>query len=195
MKRWHMNTGERGYNLVEVLVAMAILGSVLLSIVALFYFGRANVYSGKQLSMANSVGVQIIEDLSSLNMPALYAAFNIGATTTLGDVVVNNITYANSIQRDTANDTTANQSTPPAYLTKWKNLLGLNNTKLKDAKATLILIPGQPAAVMTTTSAAAPISVPAAGVMRIRIVISWSESLRTRSVVFDTVKTNRPFSP
>jgi prepilin-type N-terminal cleavage/methylation domain-containing protein len=189
MKRWHVRSRERGYNLVEVLIAMAILGSVLLSIVALFYFGRTNVYSGKQLSLANSVGVQIAEDLSSLNMRALYAAFNFDSTTTLGDVVVNGITYPLSIERDTLNDTTANQATPPAYLTKWKNLLGVGASKMKDAKATLIFIPDKPQQVMTTTTP----STPACGVMRIRTVISWSEGLRTRSVVFDTVKTNRPF--
>ena len=189
MKGWQMKSNERGYNLVEVLVAMAILGSVLLSIVALFYFGKTNVYSGKQLTLANSVGTQIMEDLSSLNMLALYAAFKIDSTTTLVNVTVNNVTYANSFQRDTLNDTATTQATPPAYLTKWKNILGTGNTKMKDAKATLIFTPDKPASIMTGATPDRP----AAGFMRIRVVVSWSEAIRTRSVVFDTVKTNRPF--
>jgi len=188
MKRFRKESHERGYNLVEVLVAMAILGSVLLSIVALFYFGRTNVYSGKQLTLANSVGVQIMEDLSSLNMVALYAAFVIDSSTTPLPITVNQTTYAYSFERDTVNDTSTNQSTPPAYLTKWKTLLGAGNSKMKDAKATLIFTPDVPPTVMTSV---APFR-PACGVMRIRVVISWSEAIRTRSVVFDTVKTNRP---
>jgi prepilin-type N-terminal cleavage/methylation domain-containing protein len=189
MKHLRKESHERGYNLVEVLVAMAILGSVLLSIVALFYFGRTNVYSGKQLTLANSIGTQIMEDLSSLSMLSLYAAFNIGSGTSLVNVTVNNVTYASSFQRDTLNDTSTNQSTPPAYLTKWKTLLGTGNSKMKDAKATLIFTPDKPAAVMTGTTP----DHPACGVMRIRVVISWSEAIRTRSVVFDTVKLNKPF--
>src|SRR3954453_7745695 len=100
MKRFSKR--EHGYNLVEVLVAMAILGSVMLSIVALFYLGRRNVYSGKQLTFANSIGVQALEDLSSLNEDQLFAAFVITSSTTRGNVDLNGVRYPNSVLRTTS---------------------------------------------------------------------------------------------
>ena len=56
---------ERGFNLVEVLIAMALLGTVLMTILTLFYMGRRNVYSGKQTSVAVSIASHAMEDLSA----------------------------------------------------------------------------------------------------------------------------------
>ena len=72
--------GEAGYNLVEVLLAMAMLGVVTISIFTLFFMGRRNVFSGKQTSQAIAIATQVIEDLQPLNRQMLYSgAFNIAA--------------------------------------------------------------------------------------------------------------------
>src|SRR5207237_889522 len=58
---------QSGYSLVEVLIALAITSVVLLTVVTLFYMGRRNVYSGKQMTYAVSVGTRMMEDLSSMS--------------------------------------------------------------------------------------------------------------------------------
>jgi len=65
----YTNTRRRqaGYNLVEVLLAMAMLGVVTISIFTLFFMGRRNVYSGKQTSQAIAIATEVIEDLQPLN--------------------------------------------------------------------------------------------------------------------------------
>jgi len=54
---------QSGYSLIEVLIAIAITSVVLLTVVTLFYMGRRNVYSGKQMTYAVSVGTRVLEDL------------------------------------------------------------------------------------------------------------------------------------
>ncbi len=180
-------SGQKGYNLVEVLVAMAILGAVLVSVVALFYVGRRNIYSGKQLTFANSVGVQVLEDLSGLTTTALYAAFNIGSTTTLGSVgPINGITYPSSILRSSASISSATEQNPPGFLTRWNTTLTTGN-RLQSPVLQVILTPTLPVAVMTATTPPAP----APSILRIRVVISWQEGQRTRYVTYDTIKTQR----
>ena len=69
-----------GYNLVEVLIATAIMGVVSLSIFTLFFMGRSNVYSGKQMTQAVAIGTRVMEDISAYNQQNLYAtAFAIAA--------------------------------------------------------------------------------------------------------------------
>jgi prepilin-type N-terminal cleavage/methylation domain-containing protein len=75
---------QSGYSLVEVLIALAITSIVLLTVVTLFYMGRRNVYSGKQMTYAVSVGTRILEDLSSLTSQDVGSSFNITDTTATG---------------------------------------------------------------------------------------------------------------
>ena len=51
---------QRGYNLVEVLIAMAITGVVILAIMSLFAIGRSNVHAGRQMTHAISVGTRAL---------------------------------------------------------------------------------------------------------------------------------------
>ena len=182
---------QRGYNIVEVMIAMAILGSVMLSIIALFYLGRRNVYSGKQLTYANAVGVQVMEDLSALDMLSLYAAFDIttanAATTLNATKTVNGITYAKCVYRSTAAANLASDVTPPGFLTRWNTTLG-NGNRLQDPLLEIIMVPTLPANQLFTTTTPAR---PSPSIMKIRVVISWKEGQRTRSITLDTIKTQR----
>jgi prepilin-type N-terminal cleavage/methylation domain-containing protein len=177
---------QQGYNLVEVLVAMAVLGSVILSVVGLFYLGRRNVYSGKQLTFANSIGTQVMEDLSSLTMTSLYAAFVIDDTTTLTSHTVNGIAYPASIVRTTSSISASTEQNPPGFLTRWLTAINSPN-RLQDPVVTVIMTPTLPSAVLTSTTP----KFPAPAIMRIRVVISWNEGKRSRSITLDTVKTQR----
>jgi len=176
---------QGGYNLVEVLVAMAILGSVMLSIVALFYLGRRNVYSGKQLTFANAVGVQVLEDLSSLNEQSLFAAFNITSTTALTSFTINGVRYDNSVLRTTDNISSSTEVNPPGFLTRWKTTIGTGN-KLAKPSVSLVMTP----TTATLYTAATP-PLPAATILRVRVLVTWTEGQRPRTVVFDTTKTQR----
>lgn len=66
---------KRGYNLIEVLVAIALLAWVVLVVAGLFIWGQRGIYSGKQQTKAVALGQKIYEDLNSLEFPNKYAIF------------------------------------------------------------------------------------------------------------------------
>lgn len=181
---------QRGYNLVEVLIAVALLGTVMMTIMTLFYMGRSNVYSGKQMSVAVSIGTHAMEDLSSRSKSDILTAFNALASAR-GNVDVDttaalpNDTYSGSILRVSTKpaDIDPAQNDPRGLLKKWSD----------EAKGRLTN--GQVAIVMTPmkqwpTSAA--LTNANATVMRVRVLVRWNEGGRRRQVIMDTVKASRP---
>jgi len=185
---------QSGYSLVEVLIALAITSIVLLTVVTLFYMGRRNVYSGKQMTYAVSVATRILEDLSSLATVDAEKAFNIDDTTATGPVTVEGLSaaggsgtsYTNSVGRECAAiDTTCNNDTN-GYLANWKALI--DNSKLTNAKVGLVFTPRSPAN---------PVGCPAcpsttARYLKIRAYVSWEEAQNRRRIAFfDTTKINR----
>lgn len=66
---------RKGYNLIEVLVAIALLAWVVLVVAGLFIWGQRGIYSGKQQTKAVALGQKIYEDLNSLEFPNKYAIF------------------------------------------------------------------------------------------------------------------------
>ncbi len=198
----HSVPAKRGYSLVEVLIALAITSVVLLTVVTLFYMGRRNVYSGKQMTYAVSVGTRILEDLSSMGVSDVETNFNINDNTQLSTVTVTGLTsagggytmYTNSAGVDTS-ACTANATPPPAftctndtgqYLSKWKGLI--DESKLTNAQVGLILTPRNPAnptgcnpCIWTTTR-----------YLKIRAYVQWDEAKNRRRIAFfDTTKVNR----
>jgi prepilin-type N-terminal cleavage/methylation domain-containing protein len=177
---------ERGYNLIELLIAMALLGTILLSVLTLFVFGRRNVYSGKQLTRATSVTTQVLEDLQPVNVPTFNTQFKITstekpATFTVAGVKYDGVDNPKALIRST-DDLTKQDSTGPKYLTRWKDLIP--ESKISSAKVTLVILPGQMFTVDDPTTAA---------VVRMRVVTEWREQQRTRNVTAELVKFNRAF--
>src|SRR6267378_7030470 len=86
-----MKSRQRGYSLVEVLIAMAITSVVLLTVVTLFYMGRKNVYSGKQMTVAAASGTQILEDFSTMTAQDIVTNFNLSDAAALGTVTLPNV--------------------------------------------------------------------------------------------------------
>jgi prepilin-type N-terminal cleavage/methylation domain-containing protein len=170
---------QRGYNLVETLIAMALLGSVLLSVMTLFVWGRKNVYSGKQMTRAVSVGTRIMEDMSALTRSNVEDAFNLTAFT-LDDVEVAGDEYEFSILRNSTETT----NDPLNYLSRWNALMDQEN--FADGLVSMVITPIDPA----VASGTAP---PIAGspIYRIRVYVQWNEENRRRSIVFDTTKVDR----
>ena len=173
-KRLHAS--QEGFNLVEVLIAMAILGVVMLSVVTLFFMGRSNVYAGKQLTRATSVSTHASEDLSALPARDFFDAFKIDPSTTTSSNSILGVTYANSIIRSTADlSTDAN-----GYLARWLALLGPD--RVSKGKLTLIIMP---------SDYSDPADVTTARLVQIRILTQWNERNRARNVYIDTTKFNR----
>ena len=179
MMRTLSNNRERGYNLVEVLIAMAILGTVIMSIMTLFIFGRRNVYSGKQMTRATSVGTHVIEDITPLTPEQFYSAFTITPTTAMASNTVAGTTYASSIIRRAGN------FTPPAspardYFSEWTPLLAQD--RIQNATITLVILPLDRGTSTDPTTARRLV---------VRAITEWREGGRNRQVTLDTTKFNR----
>ena len=189
-------SASRGYSLVEVLIALAITGVVMLTIVTLFYMGRRNVYSGKQMTYAVSVGTRVMEDLSTMTDSDLLTAFAItdaearqtvvlcqnkllplGSTTCNSNIVT---TFDNSTERETGNITATND--PSGYLAQWSALV--TGANLTNGKVGLVFTPRNPADVTKLWTTAR--------FTRVRVYVQWDEAKnRTRVAFFDTTKVNR----
>ncbi|MGH9456755.1 MAG: type IV pilus modification PilV family protein [Thermoanaerobaculia bacterium] len=169
-------TSQSGYNLVEVLVAMGLLASVLISIVTLFVMGRKNVYSGKQMTRAVSVATSVNEDLIPLNPARTWEAFGIDASDSVSDQLVHGVTYEDAILRST-DDLSDDVE---GYLARWLDLIP--QQRLADARVTLIL---QPRELVDSSD------VTTARLIQIKIIVEWDEARRHRSVVLESAKLNR----
>jgi prepilin-type N-terminal cleavage/methylation domain-containing protein len=192
----HLNTyklSQKGYNLVEVLIAIAILGTILLSIITLFFMGRSQVYSGKMMTQAVAIGTDALEDLSGMTVQGVYDTFLIDGATALDDYVVEGVEYENCLIRSTDPNIVASPpgdlqdenvpATGTGLLTSWNDDI-TNNRKMADGSVTVILRPRMPTTVGTA-------SAPAPRVLQMRVIVRWRESTRERRVVFDTVRYRR----
>jgi prepilin-type N-terminal cleavage/methylation domain-containing protein len=187
---------QSGYSLIEVLIAIAITSVVLLTVVTLFYMGRRNVYSGKQMTYAVSVGTRVLEDLSNMTAADVRTNFSIDDNTALGTVNVQGIgafagsqmSTASSAGRDTT-VCTVNGTPPPAwncgandpnnYLAAWKDLLG--QSKLTNGVVGLVLTPRNPTNVNAKWTTAQ--------YTKVRAYVQWDEGPgRKRIAYFDTTK-------
>ncbi len=195
MKRISRKSSSAGFNLVEVLIAVAILGVVVISIFTLFVMGRRNIYSGKQTSQAIAIGTGVLEDLQPYNKEMTYqGAFGIAGTATGSNFTIPRVSgitamsFTNSRIRSTnatiipsAPGDISTQNTPPGFLTKWANSLG---TRLgPGSSVTVVLTPDQDA----TNN---PAQFATSQLLRIRVIVRWTETNRPREAVWDTVKAN-----
>jgi prepilin-type N-terminal cleavage/methylation domain-containing protein len=184
------NRSERGFNLVEVLIAMSLLGTVLMTILTLFYMGRKNVYSGKQTSVAVSIASHAMEDLSARSKLDVLTAFNASAAA-LGPVDIDGTTtmatdtYGDSIMRlsTNADDVDDTKNDPRGLLKKWSDEA---NSRLGESLVAVVLTPQKPYPV------ADPVTAANATLMRVRVIVRWSEGLRRREVILDSAKAARP---
>lgn len=177
---FHRRRAERGYNLIEVLIAMALLGTVIMAISTLFYMGRRNVYSGKQMTKVSAVATRVLEDLSAMSGDDVLTNFNITNTTTLASNTVAGVTYPASVVRRTSSFATADD--PSGYLSRWQALLG--SSEMSAGVVTLIITPANPSVV------GQPIA--SAQTVRVRAVVEWREGRRRRNAVYDASKMRRP---
>lgn len=194
---------QAGFNLVEVLIAIALLGVVVLSLMTLFALARSNVTSGRQMTHAISVGTRIMEDLSGLAIDDIYSNHNITNATTLDDFTIApttlpQSTYDDAIQRSSTAVAAAGtgctgttlitfNNDPKQFMQRWYcQLVGTNSDKISDGTITLVFTPRKR---LDTSVALSPEN---ASLVKVRVLIRWREGMRRRQVVFDTTKFNRP---
>jgi len=198
-----MKTRQHGYSLVEVLIAMAITSVVLLTVVTLFYMGRKNVYSGKQMTVAAASGTQILEDLSTMTAGDIVTNFNLSDANALSTITLPNVlgapngqvSFDNSIGRDSSTCSVATSTPytitcpddPNGYMVKWLRTLvpqGDKNLMLSNPVVGFVFTPRSPTDVAR--------KVTTAQFIRARIYVSWQEGpTRRRYAFFDTTKVNR----
>jgi prepilin-type N-terminal cleavage/methylation domain-containing protein len=151
--------GERGLNMIEVIVALALLATVMLGISTLFVRGGKSVKSGKELTEATSIGTDIMEELEEMSYAQVYGAFG-GSSSDTGLTV----------------DTMSN-----AYASRWQPGIDERlSTPNYQARATITLTPlGGPSSPPTFDSGRA---------IRILVVVEWEEGQRHRAAQFVTAR-------
>ena len=202
---------QRGFNLIEMIVATAILGVVVISVMTLFTMGRRNVYSGKEMTAAVSMATRAAEDLSGMSLDQLYTAFGIDNADTAAltggafNVVVDaagpksglpDNSYTGSYIRRTSDTlvTTAGGNDTGGFLTRWKNEMD-QNLKFAFGVVTIVITPKQPWDPALPNPNTAPLNTRNARVVRVRILVRWQEENRPRQLIVDTIKPRRPNPP
>lgn len=198
---------QHGYSLIEVLVAIAITAVVLLTVVTMFYMGRRNVYSGKQMTVANSVGTRILEDLSTMTAQDLQTHFNLTDNTGLVTVTLPTVsgfgamTFPTSIARDTSACSPSSSPLCPAavdpdgFLAAWYKMIvpGTDvSATLANPTIGLVITPRLPTNINPATGAACTCPVTTAQFLKIRAYVAWDDATkRRRYAFFDTTRVAR----
>lgn len=172
---------ERGYNLIEVLIAMALMGTVVMSIMGLFYFGRRNVYSGKEMTEAVAVGTHVLEDFNTMTKSRMIAAFALPTAVAGTANTVGGANFPNSFVR-TTRDISATTD-PKGFLQRWKDEM-VNNNKFQNGAVSIVYTP-------TADGTNTPARLGTGTVVKIRVFVTWDEGVRSRQVVLDTIKIER----
>ncbi|MBI4161947.1 MAG: hypothetical protein HY509_05825 [Acidobacteria bacterium] len=73
---------EKGYSLVEVILALGLLGGVMVAISSMFVIGGREVKSGKELTEALSIAQDIVEEIKTFSYRTTYSFFGASSTST-----------------------------------------------------------------------------------------------------------------
>jgi prepilin-type N-terminal cleavage/methylation domain-containing protein len=150
---------ERGFSLIEVVVALALMAGVLISIAGLFIIGGRQVESGRTSTEALSVARGIIEQMQKWGFRQTYQLFG-----------------QNGSAASYTFDTRTITDPPTTGMAKWQPML---IEKIPGSYATIqvsSLGPGTPPVLSLTRA------------MRVVVTVRWNEGLRQRQVQLATVR-------
>jgi len=89
---------QRGFSLVEVVLALALLGTVLIAISGLFALGSRQLQSGREQTTALAVARDVLEEMDAWGFDQLYGAYAIPGTDAEGTVDTRSPGYASRWQ-------------------------------------------------------------------------------------------------
>lgn len=89
---------ERGLSLVEVVLALGLMGAVLISVAGLFVLSQKQVVSGKTASEALAVGRHILEEMNGWSFRQTYQVYGFDGTATTYTVDSRTNAYAGKWQ-------------------------------------------------------------------------------------------------
>lgn len=69
------NPGQCGYSLVEIILALGLLGAVMVAISSMFVLGGQSVRSGREMTEAISVAQDIVEEIKTFSFRTTYSFF------------------------------------------------------------------------------------------------------------------------
>lgn len=168
---------ERGYSLIEVLAAAALLLGVLLAIMGMFVYGGKSVNSGKLMTKATSISDDILEEYRDLSFAQHYLLLNDAGNT----AVDKHYTWNSKTN-------TPNYPTDTGYraiLTGWKNQV--EQELPKGTGEVTITVRGL-ADLGTASADPVEATFATAKVLQVVVTVRWKESKRARSVVFETFR-------
>lgn len=166
-EREQAGRGERGFSLIEVLMANIILAVGLLAIAAMQDIALSKNVDGKRLGLSTSLAAEMIERIR-FNAPA-------NSTASAG-VYPYNFTITCTTTACTGTPPTTTDATTQSDYTQWRNRLGT-----PDISGKLPL----PSAAATVTSAATG---PAAlGQVLVTVTVSWNTGVRQPTVALNTM--------
>src|SRR5262245_38054191 len=93
---------ERGFSLIEIVVALGLLAGVMIAIAGLFVMGGRSVKSGRTSSEALAAGKEIVEEMNGWAFAQLWGNFNLNGQAVTYTVDTNSCTTADCVGWQTA---------------------------------------------------------------------------------------------
>ena len=87
-------SGEAGFSLIEVVIAIGVLAGVLLSICSMFILGARQLKGGKTMTEATTIAHDIMETFDKLSFNSLYTTFGATSSSTTVTIATNSGTTA-----------------------------------------------------------------------------------------------------
>jgi len=199
---------QGGYSLIEVLIAVGLLATVLVAIISLFVLGGRYVKSGKELSKASSLGMDLMEDMRNMQFEHVIHVVNGGCAS--GDKTVRWRTHKGADTTipygvlDPATDwlgknipdsgwswkseiSTEARADYEKVLTSWYNQTEMQlGGGLRGG--TEVRVDGFKDIASGKDFKAGDTALCSAKYLRVRVRVDWIEGRRARDVVFETLK-------
>jgi type II secretory pathway pseudopilin PulG len=169
--------GERGYSLIEVLAASALLLGVLLAIMGMFVYGGKSVNAGKMMTKATSIADDVLEEFRDLSFAQHYLVIEDG-----GNINVDK-SYTWNSKTNTPNY--PDDSGYQAILASWKNQV---ETQLPKGSGEVTVTVRGLRDLGTSTTDPVEETFANARILQVVVTVRWKEAKRVRSVVFETFK-------
>ena len=167
-------------SLPEVLIAVALTGVVILSVMTLFTLGRRNVYSGKQMSAANAVATRVLEDMALDDRDGRLRRTSASPIRRRWPTIPSPASRSRAACCATRTAPSHGTTDPSGFLGRWRDLVTTGN---RCNSGRLILVDHAGESDGRRQSRDRP---PRSS--RVHGVVQWNEGVRRRTVTFDTSK-------